>query len=186
MLRTKTSLKEIGCPCYYAAMKLKAICHIFVNILQYVTKILLFLHIKCKIWLGGMSIYILWILRYHKRQEQLAWAKEKWHTQVRCYSMKLWRKRLWQIGLASLAIVILIFVVIFSGYERILPQWIKSMGPVVLFPLSTGCFGVSFAMPSMRGDKANINVFRVLIGILIFAVGCLLAFGWFAIGHPTW
>lgn len=100
--------------------------------------------------------------------------------------MKLWRKRLWQIGLVSLAIVILIFVVIFSGYERILPQWIKSMGPVVLFPLSTGCFGVSFAMPSMRGDKANINVFRVLIGILIFAVGCLLAFGWFAIGHPTW
>lgn len=90
-----------------------------------------------------------------------------------------------RVGLVSLVIVVLLFVVIFSDYGRVLPQWMKSMGPVVLFPLSTGCFGVGFAMRSMHGDKTNINVFRVLIGLLIFAVGCLLAFGWFALGHPT-
>ncbi|MDO5785088.1 MAG: hypothetical protein Q4P20_08500 [Eubacteriales bacterium] len=90
-----------------------------------------------------------------------------------------------QVGVVSLVIVVLIFVVIFSGHEQVLPQWMKSMGPVVLFPLSTGCFGIGFATKSMREDKTNINIFRVLIGILIFAAGCLLAFGWFAIGHPT-
>lgn len=100
--------------------------------------------------------------------------------------MPQWRKRLWQVGLVSFVLVILIFVVIFSGHENILPQWIKSMGPVVLFPLSTGCFGVYFATRSMRGNKTNMDGFHILIGILIFAVGCLLAFGWFALGHPTW
>lgn len=99
--------------------------------------------------------------------------------------MRPWRKILLQVGVVLFVILVLILGIVFSGYQRILPQWIVSTGPVVLFPLSTGCFGIGFATKSMQDDKTNMDAFHVLIGILIFAAGCLLAFGWFAIGHPT-